>query len=119
MNLFLDRLNSMDYMLLTSTKDLDPLKNVIQEESKKVASGSSLIRATGIVQIEQIVELVGYFSGVILIMTTLFLLYFVNYQRYVSDAKQKIAYILMTVATISAYTFIADVIVTIIMDAFL
>ena len=78
-----------------------------------------LNRATGIAQIEAIVELAGYFSGVILIITTLFLLYFLNYQRYISDAKQRIAYILMTVATISAYTFIGDVILTIIMDAFL
>ncbi len=118
MNLFFGKLIPMSYMLLSDIGTTDPL-NVIQEESKHVYSGSPLLKATGIVQIEQIVELVGYFSGVILIMTTLFLLYFVNYQRYVSDAKQKIAYILMTVATISAYTFIADVIVTIIMDAFL
>ncbi len=118
MNLILGKLIPMGYMLLSDVGKMSPFQ-VIEDESKKVASGAGLVRATGIVQIEQIVEIVGYFSGVILIMTTLFLLYFVNYQRYVSDAKQKVAYILMTVATISAYTFIADVIITIIMDAFL
>lgn len=105
-------------MLLSPFENGNPL-DIISDGMKNKTYAYQLNRATGIAQIEAIVELAGYFSGVILIITTLFLLYFLNYQRYISDAKQRIAYILMTVATISAYTFIGDVILTIIMDAFL
>lgn len=116
----INKIIAMGNALLTFTIDenTSPL-DVIEDGLNHPYASSSLLRATGIFQIEQIVELIGYFSAVILIMSTLFLLYFVNYQRYVSDAKQKIVYLLMTVGTISAYTFIADIVIQIIMDAFL
>ncbi|WP_155839537.1 hypothetical protein [Butyrivibrio proteoclasticus] len=95
---------------ISPAKILDP--NYIQTGNR------DLDMATGIIPVEYILELIGYISGTVLIIVTLVSLMFLNYPRYVSDAKQKVSFYLISIGYISAYAFIGDLIMKLTLDAF-
>ncbi len=115
MNGFLSLLKLHGYMLLNGFTE-NP--SDILKPGRVVTSGGALERAMGIYQLADVLQVIAYLSGTVLIIITLVILSFMNYQRYVSDAKQKIVAYLISIGYVSALAFIGDMILTLVIDAF-
>ena len=87
---------------------------------KKDGSSTALkmVNRTGLGQLEQVLELFGILSAAIIIVCALGTLVIVNYPKTVAQTKEKIANAFMTIAFIAAFPLIADVIYTVIVNAF-
>ena len=72
----------------------------------------------GFPQLQQVLSIAGIFSAMIIIVTSVIMLYLANYAKTVAQTKEKIIMALSAIAYIAAFPFIADVIYEIITTVF-
>ncbi len=72
----------------------------------------------GLRQFADVLTAAGILSAIIIILCSICVLYVANYAKTVAQTKEKIILGLSAIAYIAAFPFIADVIYTIIKDAF-
>lgn len=100
--------------------DLETPMDILSKDGVS-ADGPLLVRFKnflGFSQFSQVLSAAGILSAVIIIICSILTLYVANYMKTVAQTKEKIIMALSSVAYIAAFPFIADLILTVIKDAF-